>query len=124
MAGCRVKPGMTEEGSAIININPAILPGFLLPKSAFHPFLHLRAARPFQGKTLRMKQVGRNSDAIRENFEKISFINNLAQSISSPRSKNCFLDPHSGHLHCELEISPSHDGCHGQGYAFFDRPRF
>jgi hypothetical protein len=37
VAGCRVKPGMTEEGSAIININPAILPGFLLPKSAFHP---------------------------------------------------------------------------------------
>ncbi|WP_183044121.1 MULTISPECIES: hypothetical protein [Agrobacterium] len=115
---------MTEEGSAIININPAILPGFLLPKSAFHPFLHLRAARPFQGKTLRMKQVGRNSDASRENFKKISFINNLAQRNSSFQSKNCFLDPHSGHLHCELEISPSHDGCHGQGYAFFDRPRF
>ncbi|CUX45585.1 hypothetical protein AGR7B_Lc40216 [Agrobacterium deltaense RV3] len=38
MAGCRVKPGMTDEGSTITNINPAILPGFLLPKSAFHPF--------------------------------------------------------------------------------------
>ncbi|CUX45580.1 hypothetical protein AGR7B_Lc40215 [Agrobacterium deltaense RV3] len=73
---------------------------------------------------MRMEQVGRNSDAIRENFEKISFINNLAQSNSSFQSKNCFLDRRYGRLHCELEISPSHDGCHGQGYAFFDRPRF
>ncbi|CUX59636.1 hypothetical protein AGR7C_Lc80115 [Agrobacterium deltaense Zutra 3/1] len=115
---------MTDEGVCDHQHQPGNSAGFFIAEIRLPPCLHLRAARPFSRKTLRMKQVGRNSDTTRENFEKISFINNLAQSISSPRSKNCFLDRRFGGLHCKLEISPSHDGCHGQGYAFFDCPRF
>jgi hypothetical protein len=74
------------------NINPAILPGFLLPKSTLDPFLRLRAATLFSGKTLRAARPGRNSGAGYRNSEKINFFNNLGRRNSSFCGKNSFLD--------------------------------
>ncbi|QCM12248.1 hypothetical protein CFBP6625_17500 [Agrobacterium tumefaciens] len=130
MAGCRVilglvpGTGMTEERSATIDINPAIPPGFLLPETGLRPFCRLRAASPFSEKTFLVKQVVKNSDAGYPNSEKISFIKDLERRNSSFQSKNCFLDARFSRLHCVHEISLANDGCHGQGYAFFDCPRF
>lgn len=116
-----------DEGEVLPHCQPTLTRQFCRVFYCRNPpsiLFRLRAAAAFSGKTLLVTRSGRNSDAVYRNYKKFNFFNNLRRSNSSFQSKNCFLDPRFDHLHCAHEISPANDGCHGQGYAFFDCPRF